>query len=122
MFKRTILAAVAISMLAVPMAQAQSRYDGPARHGQHHYQPSKPGKPNYHAPDRRHQAQRLAPHRSHWKQGQRVSNWKKRQHVRDYGRHGLKRPARGQQWVKVDNDYLLISLATGVILGLAAGR
>src|SRR5690606_15448605 len=89
MFKRTILAAVAISMLAVPMAQAQSRYDGPARHGQYHSQPSKPGKPGYQAQNRLHQAQRPAPHRRQWKQGQRVQNWKKRQHVRDYGGHGL---------------------------------
>lgn len=29
MFKRMILAAVAFSMVAVPMAQAQSRYDAP---------------------------------------------------------------------------------------------
>lgn len=122
MFKRTILAAIAVSMLAVPMAQAQSRYDGPGRHGQYHSQSSKPGKPGYQAPSRRHQAQRPAPQRNHWKQGQRVSNWNKRQHVRDYGRHGLRRPARGQQWVKIDNDYLLVSLATGVILGMAVGR
>ncbi len=28
--------------------------------------------------------------------------------------------AAGQQWVRVDNDFLLISLATGVIAGLAS--
>ncbi len=118
MFKRTILAAIAVSMLAVPMAQAQSRYDSP-RHGQHHYQPVKP---KYQAPKQRHHAQRPAPQRQHWKQGQRVPNWQKRQHVRDYQRHGLKRPGRNQQWVRVDNDYLLLNLATGVILGMALGR
>ena len=117
MFKRMILAAVAFSMMAVPMAQAQSRYDTPRSH---HHQ-SQQGKQKYQAPQR-HQAQRQAPPRHHWKQGQRVPNWQKRQHVRDYHRYGLRKPARGQQWVKVDNDYLLISLATGVILGLAAGR
>jgi len=42
--------------------------------------------------------------------------------VRDYHRHGLRKPARGQQWVKVDNSYLLMSVATGLILGVAAGR
>ena len=127
MFKRTILAAIAFSILAVPMAQAQSRYDGP-RSGQH-YSHSK--KPAYNAPRQR-QMQKPAPQRPHvqrpgktkhhWARGQRVPEWQRRQAVRDYHRHGLRRPAAGQQWVKVNNDYLLISLATGVILGLAAGR
>lgn len=127
MFKRMILAAVAFSMLAVPMAQAQSRHDGPRSH----HQQSHSSKQKYQAPKRHgaqkpaprgHHAYRPAPSRQKWKQGQRVPNWQKRQQVRDYHRYGLRKPARGQQWVKVDNDYLLISLATGVILGLAAGR
>jgi Ni/Co efflux regulator RcnB len=42
--------------------------------------------------------------------------------VRDYKRHGLRTPSRGQQWVKVDNNYLLLSIATGVILGVAAAH
>ncbi len=127
MFKRTILAAVALSMFAVPMAQAQSRYDG-ARSGHHYSQPVKPG---YHAPKQhrahkpvppRHHAQRPAPTRHHWAKGKRVPEWQRRQHVRDYSRYGLRAPAKNQRWVKVDNDYLLISLATGVILGMAAAR
>lgn len=127
MFKRTILAAVALSMFAVPMAQAQSRYDAP-RPG-HHY--SQPKKPAYHAPvqkraqkpaPQRHHAQRPAPTRHHWAKGKRVPEWQRRHQVRDYHRYGLRAPARGQQWVKVDNDYLLISLATGLILGMAAAR
>lgn len=117
MFKRTILAAIAFSVLAAPMAQAQSRYDGPR--SSHHY--SQPAKPKYQAPQRHH-AKKPEPNRRHWARGQRVPEWQRKQHVRDYHRHGLKRPAKGQQWVRVDNDYLLISLATGVILGLAAAR
>lgn len=127
MFKRTILAAVALSMFAAPMAQAQSRYDGP-RSGHHYSQPVKPG---YHAPKQhraqkplppRHHAQRPAPTRHHWAKGKRVPQWQRRQQVRDYHRYGLRAPAKNQRWVKVDNDYLLISLATGVILGMAAAR
>ena len=131
MFKHNILAAVIFSMLAVPMAQAQSRHDGP-RAGHYQSQPQKSGKPSYGKPSHRpqaqrpsahrHQAQRPAPVRHKFRQGQRIQNWQRQPHVRDYGRHGLRKPARGQQWVKVDNEYLLISLATGVILGLAAGR
>lgn len=137
MFKRMILTTITVSMLAVPMAQAQSRHDGPR--GNHHYsQTQKPGSqatqkrhmqkptPQRHqakkpAPSRHH-AQRPAPSRHKWVKGHRVPNWQRRAPVRDYHRHGLRTPSRGQQWVKIDNDYLLISLATGVILGMAAAR
>lgn len=140
MFKRIILAALAFSVLAAPMAQAQSRYDD-RRPGHHHQQqPAKPSykpghkapapKPHYQAPHRsgyqapprRHEAQRPAPKRHHWARGQRVPEWQRKQHVRDFKRHGLRQPSRGQQWVKIDNEFLLISAATGLILGLAAGR
>lgn len=133
MFKRTILAAIAVSMLAVPMAQAQNRYDGP-RLGHRYAQPEKP---QFYAPQRqhmqkrhevqktapqRHHAQKPVPQRKHWARGQSVPDWRRKPPVQDYHRHGLKRPANGQQWVRIDNDFLLISLATGVILGLAASR
>ena len=57
-----------------------------------------------------------------WKRGQRYSDWRRHPPVRDYHRHGLKRPAPGQQWIKVDNDYLLVGLATGLIAGVIAAR
>jgi len=110
MFKRTALAVVAFSILAVPMAHAQagpSSYQG----GYHHYQPKKPAPPSY---VKKH-------HR--WKKGDRVQNWQRRAPVRSYHQHrGLWKPQRGQHWVKVDNDYLLISLASGIIAGIVAGR
>lgn len=127
MFKRMILAAIALSVFAVPMAQAQSRYDGP-RQG-HHY--SQPQKPHYKAPQRqnfqrpgvnRNHMQRPAPSRHHWSKGQRIPAWQRKHQVRDYHRYGLKRSSQGQQWVKVDNDYLLIGLATGIIFGMASAR
>lgn len=136
MFKRTILTAIAISMLAVPMAQAQSRHDGP-RGNQHYSQSHKSGpaaqRQNMRKPvqqrhqaqkpgPKRHHAQRPAPSRHQWTKGHRVPQWQRRQHVRDYHRNGLRRPGKGQQWVKIDNDYLLISLATGIIMGMAAAR
>jgi Ni/Co efflux regulator RcnB len=106
MFKRLILSTAAISMLAVPMAQAQSRHHD-TRQG-HHYSQQK----HHHGYAKRHS----------WKRGERVSDWRKRQAVRDYKRHGLRKPGRNQRWVKVDNDYLLISFATGVVAGIVASR
>lgn len=36
--------------------------------------------------------------------------------VRDWHRHKFSRPPRGYQWVNVGTDYLLVGIATGVIL------
>lgn len=108
--KRIVLAAVALSMFAAPMAQAQQRYEAP-RHGNHYSQPQK------------WQDYRQKPvKRQHWSKGKRVPDWQRKQALRDYHRYGLKRPGYGQRWVKVDNDFLLISVASGIIASVVAGR
>ncbi|MCR6501791.1 RcnB family protein [Shinella sp. CPCC 101442] len=105
LFTRTLLTAVALSFAVVPMAQAQ----------QQHRQDRKPGH-SYVV------KKKEVTTRHSWRKGERYSNWKGRPAVRDYHRYGLRKPARGQQWVKVDNSYLLMSVATGLILGVAAAR
>lgn len=127
LFTRSVLAAVAFSVMAVPMAQAQSRHGGPGQgqsygHQQQWKQPAPQRHQTRNPAPHRHHAQRPAPSRHHWTRGKRVPEWQRRQAVRDYHRYGLRQPAQGQQWVRVDNDYLLISLATGIILGIAASR
>lgn len=59
-----------------------------------------------------------------WARGHRLTPAERRHmaQVRDYRYYKLHPPPRGQQWVRVDNDFLLISLATGVIVGLASAR
>jgi len=112
--KRLILAAVAASLLAVPVAQAAPRDHRPdSHHGQKYSGPSHKHQKKF---DRR---ERDAPR---WSHGKRVPDWRKKPAVRDYHRHGLKKPGRGQQWVKVGNDYLLIGIASGIIGGIIAGR
>lgn len=112
--KRIFISAIALSMLAVPAAQAQSgssrghekrieqRFERPGVSG-HSY--------------RKRDAQR---HR--FERGHRYTNWKRHGQVRDWKRHGLRKPGRGQQWVRVGNDYLLITIASGIIAGIIAGR
>lgn len=109
--KRVILAAVAFSMFAVPMAQAQQRHDAPRwqQQQQNHYGQKHNG------PD---QFQK----RHHWSKGKRVPDWRRKQALRDYHRYGLRRPGHGQRWVRVDNDFLLISMASGIIAAVVAGR
>lgn len=36
-------------------------------------------------------------------------------YVSDYRRHGLRTPPRGYRWQKVDNQYVLAAVATGLI-------
>ncbi|PSJ58594.1 RcnB family protein [Pseudaminobacter soli (ex Li et al. 2025)] len=104
--KRIALALVAMSVLAAPIAaQAQPGYGNQVeyRHGhknQHHKPAPKP----------------------HWAKGKRLPDWKRQHVVRDYHRYGLQRPARGQEWVRVDNSYILVNMASGIIAGIFAGR
>jgi Ni/Co efflux regulator RcnB len=104
--KRIVLALAALSVLAAPMAaQAQSGYGNQAdyRHG-HKHQHHKPAPKPY------------------WAKGKRLPDWQRRHVVRDYHRYGLQRPARGQEWVRVDNSYILVNMASGIIAGIIAGR
>jgi len=125
--KRLILSALALSMLAIPAAYADYRpvhkhevhkvqkFDGPNRKVERHVDRKviKRG-------DNKVVVKRVE--RKRWVRGNRVPDWNKRYTVRDYKRYGLYRPAYGQRWIKVDNDYLLITMATGVITGLIAAH
>jgi Ni/Co efflux regulator RcnB len=120
--KRLILSAVALSMLALPVAQAQAgpRYEEPRYERQDRNDWRKPG---YDRKDvYRKNVYRKKVVKKHWASGNRVPEWQRRQVVRDYNRHGLRRPGHGQHWVKVDNDYLLISIASGLIGGIIAAQ
>lgn len=109
--KRIVLALAAFSILAAPMAaQAQPGYGNQEEYRHHH----------------RHQDQRSKFHKPapkpYWVKGKQVPAWQRKHIVRDYHRYGLKRPGRGQEWVRVDDSYLLINVASGIIAGIIAGR
>lgn len=118
--KRFILSAVALSMLALPTVEAQAapkhgpqvieRYDGSAHWNR---------RPNRHIEKRVMKKKVVA---KRWARGKHVPAWQRKQVVRDYGRYGLRRPAYGQQWIRVGNDYLLISIASGFIAGMIAAH
>lgn len=125
--KRLILALVASTLIAAPAAQAQA-WNGPS-HGSHQVQ----GK---HVEDKRHRADRHVVEKTErhvvvkkrtvgkprWHRGDRLPGWQRNVVVRDHYRHGLRRPAHGQHLVKVDNHYLLVGIASGIIAGLIAAR
>lgn len=57
-----------------------------------------------------------------WKKGGKLPSPKSHAEIRDYGKRGLSAPGKGQRWVRVDSQYLLISAATGAILAVSQGR
>lgn len=60
--------------------------------------------------------------RRHWKRGQRYGDWRRHKPVRDWHRHHLHRPGPGQEWIRVGNDYILVSILSGVIAGIVAAH
>ena len=132
--KKIILAVVALSFLAVPAAQAQHRH-GPgsdqrverSAQPQHRAAPQRAGQQHRAAPRQQVrkpvvQQRRAVTQQPRWARGKQVPAWQRKHVVRDYHQHGLRRPGPGQQWVKVGNDYLLISILSGIIGGMMVAR
>ncbi len=105
--KKLFAFALAGTMLAASLAQAE-QWREPPRHDRRY---------DDRRPDPRHYEQKRR-----WARGQRMDDWRRYQDVREYRRYGLREPGRGQQWVRVDNQFVLLSVATGVILGLSVAR
>lgn len=130
--KRSIIAIVAFSLLAPGMALAQSHSRGPDDgrrvESRHDRRPDAQGpraaghqqRPQQQHPQYQHPQQHRQQKHS-WRKGERVPPQYRQQHI-DYRRHGLKKPPRGQEWVRVDNNYALISAATGLIVALSQIR
>ena len=119
--KRLVLAAVALSMLAVPTVQAQAGPREPYGHStqwKKHEPRLKMVRKHVHV-DKHVVVRKGQPH---WRQGQRYASWKRHHSVRDYYRYGLRRPAHGQEWIRVGNDYLLVGIATGLIISAIAAN
>ncbi|MGV1869391.1 RcnB family protein [Agrobacterium rosae] len=100
---------LAATVLAAPMAQAQSRHDD---------------RPGHRTMERSVTTKKVIIKKHRWDRGQRLSAAERRHVIdrRDYRRHSLREPGRGQRWVRVDNQYLLINVANGIIIGLSGAR
>ena len=66
------------------------------------------------------QVKKNSKHQSQYKSGQRLP---KQYHddFADYKKHKLPKPPKNQRWLKVDGDYILILVATGVIASIILG-
>lgn len=115
------LPALAPVASAAPNHREVVRYEQTQRDGRHVTQ-TRVVERTYNVNGRRYDAQRgpdwRAPRgyqRRHWARNQRLPMEYRRVVVREYGRYHLPRPGRGQEWVRVDNDVVLVSVASGVI-------
>ena len=57
-----------------------------------------------------------------WTRGHALPSHYRRNYVNDYHRYHLRAPGRGQRWVRVDNQFILINSISGLIASLAAAR
>jgi Ni/Co efflux regulator RcnB len=96
---------IAATVLAAPVAQAQSRHD------------DRPG----HRVERTVTTKKVIVKKHRWDRGQRLSAAERRNMIdrRDYRRYSLKEPGRGQRWVRVNDQYLLINTSNGLIISLS---
>ena len=117
--KRPIIAAIIVSFIGAGAAVAQPiphyNNNGPAPTKQYHQnnRGPGPGAPGYDNRGQRH---------SNWSKGKRLPSNYRGNVVNDYGRYRLPPPRRDQRWVKVNNDYLLIGITSGIIASLVQGR
>ncbi|MEK1886071.1 MAG: RcnB family protein [Phyllobacterium sp.] len=106
--KKIALAAIALSLITKPAAFAQQRtHQG---YGYGHPQKEVIVKKT------------VTVKETHWSRGKRLPPSYRRHVVRDYHRYHLRTPPRGYQWVKADNDYVMVSVATGIISALVQAR
>ena len=120
--KRIILSAMAFSMLAASALQGQAAPMNAPVAPQSNFTQVDWQKPGHHRDVKKRVIKKETVKRSHWRNGQKYSTWKRHQPVRDYHRYGLHRPGRGQEWIRVGNDYVLVGIVSGLIFGAVAAR
>ena len=56
------------------------------------------------------------------RKGERLPQNQRGNRIADYSKHGLRRPGRGNEWRKVDDRYVLMAVATGLIIDIVSGH
>ncbi|RUX86109.1 RcnB family protein [Mesorhizobium sp. M7D.F.Ca.US.004.01.2.1] len=121
--KRIVLSALAFSMLAATSLTGQAASMNAPNAPQSNTSQVDWQKPGHHSDvKKRVFKKKVVVKRNNWRNGQKYSSWKRHQPIRDYGRYGLHRPGRGQEWIRVGNDYVLVGILSGVIFGALAAQ
>ncbi|BCB19131.1 RcnB family protein [Bosea sp. ANAM02] len=109
MIVATISGAILLGSIAPSLAQSyRAPHHGPARHGPVHVE--------------KHVTKKVIVRKDRWARGHALPRQYRHSYVRDYHRYHLRAPGRGQRWVRVDNQFILINSITGMIAALAAAR
>ena len=133
---KTLLGAalMSLSLIATAPAFADPQQRDDPRHDPQPPQHGAPGRPSQGTPPRQgqwpqqspppradhHDARHHAGHRAPPKRGDRLDRAHRGELVRDYARHGLRKPPRGHEWRKVDDRYVLIAVTTGISASVIA--
>lgn len=56
------------------------------------------------------------------RKGERLPQNHRGNRIADYSKHGLRRPGRGNEWRKVDDRYVLMAVATGLIIDIISAQ
>ncbi|GLQ79690.1 hypothetical protein GCM10007881_32090 [Mesorhizobium huakuii] len=121
--KRIVLSVLAVSILAATSLTGQAAPMSAPAAPQSNYAKVDWQKPGHHNDVRKRVfKKKVVVKRNHWRNGQKYSGWRQHQPIRDYGRYGLHRPGRGQEWIRVGNDYVLVGILSGVIFGALAAQ
>jgi Ni/Co efflux regulator RcnB len=121
--KRIVLSVLAVSMLAATSLAGQAAPMNAPAAPQSNYTKIDWQKPGHHNDVRKRVfKKKVVVKRNHWRNGQKYSGWRQHQPIRDYGRYGLHRPGRGQEWIRVGNDYVLVSVLSGIVFGAIAAH
>ncbi|MCL1558750.1 RcnB family protein [Xanthomonas nasturtii] len=82
-----------------------------------------PGRRDDHR-DHRHDDRRNPHHYDHRNdhRGERLAPDHRGNRVAHYRKHHLKQPPRGHEWRRVDNNYVLMAVTTGLIASVVTGR
>lgn len=110
LINRLLIAAALLSTGSLALA-APDR-DDRGRHDRDHRSHDR-GHDNH----RRHGHRDGGPRHARWERGHRYNG--PTYVVRNYGYYRLRPPPRGYRWVRADNDFLLVAVATGIILDVA---
>ncbi|MEO8839645.1 MAG: RcnB family protein [Herbaspirillum sp.] len=101
------------------MQRGSPQHAGPSMQQQRRAQPA----PQHAQRDERHEGRGAGPQHNFYR-GQRLApEYRNRQYVVDHWRdHHLSPPPRGQHWVQVGGDYVLVAIATGIIAQMVLGN
>lgn len=106
---------LALSLLASASAFAQQ----PPRDDDRDHAPPHKGAPQHQDQDQGHRHDGPDGHQPPRK-GDRLAKGHWGDRVPDYNKHGLRRPPKGHEWRRVDGNYVLVAVATGVIASVIA--